>query len=1219
MGPASSPHDVPSWVGDAGGSEPSGTAGISPIWIQLFGVPRVFRGGRALVLTVRKTLALFVYLAIEGATSRARLAELFWGGLDDATARRNLRRALHRLRGAGLGDVLVADDEKVALAGVASDLEAFERLRSAGDVAQALALRSGVLGDGLELDDAESFDAWLQGLRDRFLSEWTALATTHAQALEAAGDLAGAVSLQRQLLADDPLREASYRELMRLHDARGERTAALEWFERCERTLRDELQLEPLPETHLLAERIRARIRPAGPVAIDAAPVVDVPARRLDLQNVPLVARDQELTLLAGRSEAVVLVEGDAGVGKTRLVAEAWRRASAASGGEAPGGPATALQVRFTETSSLTPFHAVIDALREPAIAARLAGLAAAYRSDLARWVPEVIHDAGEPGIELGPVPAQARTRLLEALAQALALGSGASRILLFDDLQWADASSIELLAHLARRHLQEPARMARVLATARSAELAGNPVASAMLRDLAAERNLARVALAAFDEWSMLQLVQRLSGSEGGVRFAARLASATGGNVFFALETIRALFETGELRVEAGEGWSTRHDPTTTDYAELPLPASVVEAVRARLARLGAATQRVLETAALAEDGSTLAEIQGATALSDWEALEGIERAVAAQLVDRSGSGYRFAHALIRGAICSGLSPERQRLTHAKLAAALEPLKSSPARIARHWEQAGQAESAARAWVGAAEAAAALHAHRESIEHYGRAAALAPDPAQAFEWHDLRLVCMMNCGYESERDALVIELVALAERIGSDPLIFRALLRAAEAATQSRRYGDCERHILRALHEFQPPDARRHLVALTIAAFAAEHQFGRSEEAMRRWLQALEVAEQSGPKSVAFAAACAASTAVNLDRLEQAAALRERALHALVVHTAADAGARAQVLSLCSFVPRAAGDRAAALEGNAQALAIARRLRHAMLEQVYLANRCETLIDDGQHEAAREAWSACAASFHEADSPFARYLLSMVGMPLHLLMGDCGAAANAGRAAIAAADEMGENGDRRDARLTCADMLTHLGAGNEAARLADEAAALAASLPEGRVLLPVETLRAGTRLASDPQGAAEALRHALAAPIADRILHPHVNAARVLIGRCEIAAGRADEARSAVHGLRYSVALEAAALGVRLEADALDDRHDPVLAAEAVALIDSGRIPPLHALDLMRVVASRMKKRDASGWQSRMQATAQSLADSLRDLPSLQSGFIRKHRDLLT
>ena len=310
----------------------------------------------------------------------------------------------------------------------------------------------------------------------------------------------------------------------------------------------------------------------------------------------------------------------------------------------------------------------------------------------------------------------------------------------MFDDLQWADPSSLELLAHLARRRRHAPEQMARVLATARSVELKDNAEAAAALQAIADEDNLARMQLEAFDEWSMLQLIQRLSGSAGGARFAARLLGATGGNVFFALETIRALFESGELRLDGSEGWSTRYDDTTTDYAELPLPASVVEAVRSRVARLGPAARRVLETAALAEEGSTLAEIQGATALTEWEALEGVERSVAAHVLDRAGPGYRFVHDLFRGAIRSGLSPERQRLTHAKLAAALEPLQVSPARIAAHWQQAGQADRAAEAWIRAAEAAAAMDSHREAVTHYGRAADLVVDDARALE--------LLTCGW---------------------------------------------------------------------------------------------------------------------------------------------------------------------------------------------------------------------------------------------------------------------------------------------------------------------------------------------------------------------------------------------------------------------------------------------------------------------------------------
>ena len=1186
--------------------------------VALFGVARVLRDGREVALTVRKTLALFVYLAIEGPSSRGKLAELLWSDLDEATARRNLRRALHRLRTAGLGDVLAADDETVALAGVDSDLDRFERLRREGDAGGALAVRTGAFCEGLELEEAESFDTWMRQRRERFLRDWQALAARHAGDLEAAGDIGAALALHRLLLADDPLREATYRELMRLHDALGQRGAALALFERCERTLREELQLEPLPETRLLAERIRARERPGAVPSEPPQALARVESGRVELQNVPLVARERELAWLAERDEPLVLIEGDAGVGKTRLVLEAWQRFAAAAGAGPDDPVPQAVRVRFTEMSSLTPFHAVIEALREPAVMARLDRLAAPYRNDLSRWLPEVGIDVGRQGAESGPLAAQARTRLLEALVQALAAAAGPTRSVVFDDLQWADASSVELLAHLTRRRRQEPAAMARVLATARTPELADNAEAGTLLAELAAERSLARMPLGAFDDWSMLQLVQRLSGSEGGVRFAARLGAATGGNVFFALETIRALFASGELRAEPGEGWNTRHDPTTTDYAELPLPTSVVDAVHARLGRLGAATQRVLETAALAEEGSTLAEIQGATALSDWEALEGIERAVAAQFVDRAGSGYRFSHALIRGAIRSKLSPERQRLTHAKLAAALEPLKASPARVARHWEQAGQAEAAARAWVGAAEAAAALHAHREVVDHYGRAAALSSDPAQAFEWEDLRVMRMMRANFHTERDALLRRMLALAEQVGADALMFRALIRAAEGAAQSRRFADCERHVLRALREFQPPDVRRHLSAFRIAAFAAGH-LGRAEDALARWLEQLEVAERSEPKSIAQAAASAASAAVDVDRLDLAVSLRERALRALMMVAETEASIRSQVLAYCSFVTRAAGDRTASLEDAGQALSIARRQRDPLMEEMALANMCETLSDDGQVEAAEEARAACTATLADAGTPAARYMIAMIGVPIRLLRGEIGAALEETRTAIAAADEIGEDGDRREARVMRADILAHIGASGEALRLTDEVEALAASLPPGRVLLPVQNLRAAAELTRNPDAAAARLRSALAAPLADRLLHPHVGAARVLLGRCELAAGRPDAARDAVRELRYSFAIESAVLCVRLEADALDRRDDPALRAEAVALIDSGRVPPLHALDLMRATASREAKREAGRWRQRMQTTAQALADSLRGLPTLQAAFIRKHRDLLT
>lgn len=1165
-------------------------------------------------LPVRKTLALLVYLSIEGRSPRARLAELFWSGLDEATARRNLRRALHRLRAAGLGDALSADDDSVGLVGVEIDLEAFRLAVINGQLAAALGLRgSGAFCDGLELDDADGFEEWLRNRRERVRREWKGVAAAHARALETGGDLRAALALHGQLLDDDPLQEASYRELMRLHDALGERTQALELFERCERALRAELQLDPLPETRLLADRIRAHHPPSvtGPEPGRLAPTeVAAPLAIGDLSALPLVARDRELAQIAALQEAVVLIEGDAGVGKSRLALEAWRRAA----GEAERETTPVVLVRFTEMSSTTPFHAVTDALRAPAIARQLTALDIESRRDLARLLPELrVDQPGGAGAE--PTPEEARTRLLEAMAQALAVASTGPRIVLFDDLQWADASSIELLAHLARRHRQEPGRMARVIATARGDELAVNRAATSVLQAIEKQGELARLPLGAFDEWSMLQLVQRLSNSAGGVRFAARLGAATGGNVFFALETIRALFETGELRAEPGQGWSTPYDDSTTDYAELPLPASVVDAVRARVERLGPAAQRVLETAALAEDGSSLAEIQGATALSDWEALDGIERALAAHVVERAGEGYRFVHALVRLAIRSAMSPERQRLLHGKLAEVLEPLHAAPARIAMHWQQAGKAESASQAWERAAESAVAFHAHREALGHFERAALLTADEERAFDLHG-RAIERTNLGRMNEEGReLTRKLLDKVGATGSSKARFRALIHASERASRDRQYVVSEQLALRALREFEPCDSKYHVHALSCVAFAALQQ-DRKTDALETYKVALAMARRHGlGKAVATMAAAGSMTATELDRLDEAATLRDQALVAL----ADDTGSlpRGRALSKGSFVSRALGNRALAIQHLTEACAIARQVQNQTFLQIDFANLCEALVDDGQAAAARVAQRECAACFANPDTE-ARHLTAFTASVVAELHGELGDAIGSARAAIAAADAIGGAPDRRDARMLCARLLAAIGANARVEPLLAEAEALLA--PGARhVLLPAVWLRADARVATDAEGGLHDLRIALAEPFADRLLHPHLEAARIVVGRCELAAGRADAARAAVCDVRYSVALESEAHAVRLAASALDGRADPARLAEAMQFLDSGRLPPLHALGLMRALAAVRGKRGAAGWRERMRGVAQALADSLRGDPALQASFIRKHRDLLT
>jgi DNA-binding SARP family transcriptional activator/lipopolysaccharide biosynthesis regulator YciM len=667
--------------------------------ISLLGNPVISQNGKPLRLRDRKGMALIAYLTLEGQTSRDKLADLLWGDRDLSDARRNLRQRLYELKPKLPEDFLETNGEHVQIAGTFTcDLETFREHLASGNDQAALEAYRGPFLDGLEPEGSDAFMTWLEATRDELIATHHEILRRTANAREATGDLRGALQAHQQLLQDDELQEFHQRETMRLHEQLGEREAALRQYERYRQTLEQELGDVPLPETQALAERLRSKNDPR-------AITLETDARvHLNLQP-PLIGREPEWQTLRDHPNHLALIIGEPGIGKTRLASEFANAHT----------PTRTLRGR--EGSSGSPLYPVAETLRQALNEPDwLQDLEPVWRSECARLIPEIDPDNPAPA---PPASLEGRVRFLEGLARALETIVGGTGTLVLDDLHWFDAASLELVAHLVRR---SQSANVRLIATARSQELGENTNATPILTDLKRDGMLQQINLEPLQERDVRGLVQSLTSGHDAPRFAHRLHSATTGNPFFLLETLRDLYSAGTLRVMANGTWTTPFDSETETYAELPIPATVRETVLSRADRAGAATRRLLEAASLAGDGFDLNLISSATALSEWEGVDALERAVQAELLHPLEHGYRFNHDLTRRSLEDALNPDRRKLIHRKLAVSLETAGGLPDRIAEHYEQGGMNRQAAPWRVKAGEAAARVYAYEQALEQYQKA-----------------------------------------------------------------------------------------------------------------------------------------------------------------------------------------------------------------------------------------------------------------------------------------------------------------------------------------------------------------------------------------------------------------------------------------------------------------------------------------------------------------
>jgi len=724
--------------------------------IRLLGVPSVKLGSLDCTPAVRKGMALLAYLALEGPTDRYQLADLLWSDLDESGARRNLRQELWRLQHSSLAPWIEAQSGSVALiSDFQTDVAEFQRHLAAADLPAALKLYRGSLMARFELSGAGGFEDWLGQRRETLSSVWRDALHRHGAQLERQGDIRGALGIQLQLLQEDEFQEVHQREAMRLHLLLGEHLEGLRRYERYARLLDDELGLKPLPETQALARTFHD----TAALSSHPSPQVSPVPHALSL---PLIGRSAEWSALQHSTAALTLVTGEPGIGKTRLT-EAFAATFGAQ-----------LHLRAYEVSLATPLYPAAEALRtalnNPRMAERLATLDPLWRAEAARLVPELVPFPPES------LQADGRARFLSGVAQTLSWATGPQGVLVFDDLHWADPMTLELLLHLVR---QPPEQRPHLMATARTQELAEQVTLLAALTTLEREGKLLRVVLGGLTSPDVLTLIQTLSGSGAGQHFAARLFEATAGNPLYLLESLRHLFEVGVLTQGRNGQWSTPFDESTTDYAELPLPASIRDAIMQRASHYGPAARRLLEAASLSDAGFELHDLAPALSLSEWEAVETLERLLMGGLIVRlSAERYSFSHDLVRRVILLELGPERRRLIHRRLAERLESTGAAAGRVARHLEEAGQHAQAAPWRIKAAQDAARVYAHSEALTHYELALSDGVSDLSAFYLHLERETLLRLLGDSGQRSEVIQSLTALATSLNEPLLALEGQLR---------------------------------------------------------------------------------------------------------------------------------------------------------------------------------------------------------------------------------------------------------------------------------------------------------------------------------------------------------------------------------------------------------------------------------------------------------
>jgi DNA-binding SARP family transcriptional activator len=654
-----------------------------------------------------QALLAFLLLYRDAPQLRSHLAFLFWPDTSEAQARTNLRNLLHRFRQSlpqadayletGIHTIQWTSDTPFFF-----DVAQFEaaivhakELSPKGNLSarrealeQAIAVYKGDLLPSC-------YDDWIIPHREALRQTYLSTLEQIIQLLEEQRDYQGAIQYGRRLLREDPLQEATYRNLIRLNALNGNRAGALRLYHTCTTLLQRELDVSPsLATREVYRQLLGGTEKPC-------------PSPSTVFAFSPLVGRDSEWmhllhawrNLATGGEPHLVILRGEAGIGKTRLVEELFQWASRQG--------ITSASTRCYAAEGDLAYAPVIAWLRSHPLAA----VEDVWLAELARLLPEILTNRQDLPKPVALTEAWQRQHLFEALARAI-LGMSQPLLLTVDDLQWGSRDLLEWLRFLL--HFDRSARF-MLVGTYRPEEIVESHPLNAFLQALRPAGQLTEMELQPLDETATQSLGSLVAGVELSPATAHFLYQETEGNPLFVVEIARAGLPEKILALSS----LTAKDNLP---AELGLPPKVQSVLEARLAQLSPPARKLAGLAATIGREFDFKLLSKASGEDENELVLELDELWQRRIVrEHSADAYDFSHDKLREVVYSHMSIAQRQLLHRHVAQALEALYTPQLEpvshhLAAHYERAGLLEKAVAYYLLAARVSRQVYANSEAI-----------------------------------------------------------------------------------------------------------------------------------------------------------------------------------------------------------------------------------------------------------------------------------------------------------------------------------------------------------------------------------------------------------------------------------------------------------------------------------------------------------------------